>query len=123
LYFKYGGVIHTDHGVSIGSHCLFGPDVVIWNTDNHPLSRSSRHVQAEVIPSQLIDAYEAGGGPVEIGTDVWVCLGALILGGVKIGDGAIVAARSVVTHDVPTMALVAGSPARAVGAVPAMYDL
>jgi acetyltransferase-like isoleucine patch superfamily enzyme len=117
-YFNFGGVIRAAHGVKIGSHCLFGPDVVIWDTDNHPLSRAGRHAQAELIPKQLINPYEAGGGPIEIGTDVWVCMGALILGGVTIGDGAIVGARSVVTKNVPRMTIVAGVPARIIGPVP-----
>jgi len=97
---------------------MFGPDVMVWDTDSHPLSRAKRHAQAELIPSQLIDPREASGGPIEIGNDVWICLGALILGGVKIGDGAIVAARSVVTRDVAPMTIVGGIPSRMIGAVP-----
>jgi len=119
VYFNSGGVIRSAHGVTIGSHCLFGPDVVIWDTDNHPLSRAKRHAQAELIPAQLISPYEANGGLIKIGKDVWICMGALILGGVTIGDGAVIAARSVVTRDVPPMTLVAGAPAREMGPVPA----
>jgi len=47
----------------------------------------------------------------EIGNDVWIGHGAFILPGVKIGTGAVVAARAVVTKDVPPYAIVAGSPA------------
>lgn len=47
-----------------------------------------------------------------IGNDVWIGHGAFILPGVNIGDGAVVAAMSVVTKDVPPYAVVAGSPAR-----------
>jgi carbonic anhydrase/acetyltransferase-like protein (isoleucine patch superfamily) len=49
-----------------------------------------------------------------IGHDVWVGVDALILSGVTIGNGAVIAARSVVTKDVPPYAIVAGSPARVV---------
>ena len=118
VYINSGGMIRAAHGVTIGSHCLFGPGVTIWDTDNHPLSRGERHVQAEKIPIGRIDPYEAGGGPIYIGRDVWVCLGSLILGGTTIGDGAIVAARSVVTRDVQPMTMVGGSPARVIGRVP-----
>jgi acetyltransferase-like isoleucine patch superfamily enzyme len=118
VYFNSGGVIRAAHGVTIGSHCLFGPDVTLWDTNNHPLSRKSRHIQAEAIAEGLIDPYQAVGGVIEIDSDVWVCMGALILGPVKIGAGAVVAARSVVTQDVPPMAIVAGCPARQIGAVP-----
>ena len=49
-----------------------------------------------------------------IGNDVWIGAGALILGGVNIGDGAIVAAGAVVTRDVPAYAVVAGVPAKVI---------
>ncbi|QUS36981.1 hypothetical protein GR316_10685 [Falsirhodobacter algicola] len=49
---------------------------------------------------------------VDIGCDVWIGRDVLIKGGVKIGHGSIVAARSVVTKDVPPYSIVAGSPAR-----------
>ena len=50
--------------------------------------------------------------PVVIGHDVWVGQGAIFSGGVSVGDGAIVAARAVVTKDVPPYAIVGGAPAR-----------
>ncbi len=49
-----------------------------------------------------------------IGNDVWIGSGALILSGASIGDGAVVAAHSVVTKPVPPYAIVAGNPARVV---------
>jgi len=118
VYMNSGGQLRADHLIKIGSHCLFGPRVAIWDTDNHPLSRSKRHAQAELIPLEFINSYEAGGGPIVIGEDVWVCMDSLILGGVTIGDGSIVAARSVVTKNVPPLSIVAGVPARIIGNVP-----
>ncbi|WP_309083833.1 CatB-related O-acetyltransferase [Chelativorans sp.] len=53
-------------------------------------------------------------GDTVIGNDVWIGFEAVIMPGVKIGDGAIVGGRSVVTHDVPPYAVVAGNPARTV---------
>jgi maltose O-acetyltransferase len=50
--------------------------------------------------------------PVSIGQDVWLGTGAIILPGVRVGDGAIVGAGAVVTKDVPPFAVVAGVPAR-----------
>jgi acetyltransferase-like isoleucine patch superfamily enzyme len=52
--------------------------------------------------------------PVHIGSHVWIGARALILKGVRIGDGAVVAAGSVVTRDVPSRALVAGNPAQVI---------
>lgn len=50
--------------------------------------------------------------PTVLGRDVWVGHGAIIINGVTIGDGAIVAAGSIVTHDVAPFSVVAGNPAR-----------
>jgi virginiamycin A acetyltransferase len=55
-------------------------------------------------------------GDTVIGNDVWIGMEAIILPGIKIGDGAVVAAKSVVTHDVPPYAVVAGNPAKTVKA-------
>ena len=53
-----------------------------------------------------------GAEPVEIGSDVWLGAGAVVLPGVTIGDGAVVGANSVVTTDVAPYTVVAGAPAR-----------
>ena len=53
-------------------------------------------------------------GDIIIGNDVWVAFGATILSGVKIGDGAVVAAGSVVTKDIPPYAIVGGVPAKVI---------
>lgn len=63
----------------------------------------------------LADATSGTKGAVHIGNDVWLGHQALILSGVTIGDGAIVGAGSVVRHDIPPYAIVAGNPARVAG--------
>ena len=55
------------------------------------------------------------GGDVNIGDRVWVAYRAIVLPGVTIGEGAVVAAGAVVTHDVPPYVIVAGAPARTIG--------
>ena len=55
---------------------------------------------------------DSGSGDILIGNDVWIGYEAVILSGVAIGDGAIVAARSVVTKDVPPYTIVGGVPAK-----------
>ena len=53
-------------------------------------------------------------GETHIGNDVWIGMDAMIMPGVTIGDGAIIAARSLVTQDVPPYCMVAGTPARVI---------
>jgi acetyltransferase-like isoleucine patch superfamily enzyme len=61
-----------------------------------------------------IKGHPSSKGDVIIGNDVWIGFGCTILSGVKIGDGAVVAARSVVTKDVPPYAIVGGVPAKVI---------
>jgi acetyltransferase-like isoleucine patch superfamily enzyme len=54
------------------------------------------------------------GKPIVIGRNVWIAAGAIVVGGVTIGEDSVVAAGSVVTKDVPPNVLVAGNPARVI---------
>lgn len=88
--------------ITIGDHSLFGPGCVIMD-HNHGLK-----------PNQRIDEQPCIAKPIRIGSDVWCGAGVIILAGVTIGDGAVVGAQSVVTHDVSPMTVVAGNPARVI---------
>ncbi len=85
--------------VAIGDDVSIGPAATILTLGHDPQS------------PDFADA----GGPVEIGPRVWIAYGALILPGVSIGEGAVVAAGSVVTRDVGSHEIVAGVPARPIG--------
>ena len=84
--------------IHIGHNCLIGPDVGIY-TAGHRLHPEGR----------VLDGY---GISVTIGNDVWIGGHSTILPGVTIGDGAVIAAGSVVTKDVAPRTLVGGNPAR-----------
>jgi acetyltransferase-like isoleucine patch superfamily enzyme len=88
--------IRCEERISIGRGSILGFDVAVMDTDFHQLGGSERVA------------------PVEIGEHAWLGARAMILKGVTIGDGAVVAAAAVVTHDVPPACLVAGSPARVI---------
>jgi maltose O-acetyltransferase len=88
--------------VRIGRDVMMGPDVIIY-THNHEFARIDR-------PMRLQGA--SGKRAVIIDDDVWIGARAIILPGVRIGQGAIVGAGAIVTRDVPPLAIVAGNPAR-----------
>jgi len=101
--------------VSIGKFCSLSKGIVIVGGEHNlhwvstfPLRERFR------LPGRGQDGHPTYKGPVTIGHDVWIGMGAFILSGVTIGDGSVVAARSVVTRDVPPYAIVAGNPAQVV---------
>jgi acetyltransferase-like isoleucine patch superfamily enzyme len=62
-----------------------------------------------------IRGYNFGRGDVVVGNDVWIGWAAVLLSGVKVGDGAVVGTQAMVTKDVPPYAIVGGNPARIIG--------
>ena len=99
FYSNYNLTILDCNTVTIGHHCLIGPNVSII-TVNHPQDRKLRSRSLEYAK------------PVSIGNDVWIGYEAVILAGVTIGDGAIIGTRAVVTKDVPPYTIVGGVPAK-----------
>jgi maltose O-acetyltransferase len=98
VFFNFNCVVLDVCRVRIGDFTLFGPGVQIL-TATHPLEAELRRTR------EL-------GKPVDIGSDVWVGGGALILPGVCIGSRTVIGAGSVVTRDVPEGVLAAGNPCR-----------
>jgi acetyltransferase-like isoleucine patch superfamily enzyme len=96
-------IYETRAGLTIGDHCLIGGGVLICGV-NH--GQSTRAIPMRHQP------FEAA--PIVIERDVWVGMGAIILPGVTLGEGSIVAAGAVVTSDVAAGEIVAGVPARRV---------
>ncbi len=86
--------------VSVGDHTVIAPGCFITD-HNHGAS-----------PLARVDEQSCIAKAVTIGRDVWLGAKVVVVAGVRIGDGAIVGASSVVTRDVPPMAVVAGAPAR-----------
>lgn len=100
--------------VKIGNHTLIAHNVNIFDNDTHPTDVLERRKDAEQIIWHNVrcDYPTLRSAPVTIGNDVWIGCSSIILKGVTIGDGAIVAAGSVVTKDVPPNVTVGGNPAR-----------
>lgn len=77
-----------------------------------PLGGFLAYLQDREVKQYSIHDFDFGTASITLGHDVWVGEGALIKAGVAIGDGAIVAARAIVTRTVPPYAIVGGAPAR-----------
>lgn len=107
----------------IGRQCLIDARGGIEIGDDVNISSYSRLMTAK----HLIDDAEfpAAYGAIVIERRAWIALGATVLGGVTIGEGAVVAANATVTRDVPPFAIVAGTPATVVGErrQPQTYEL
>ena len=86
-------------GLEVGKSVTFGYECIIW-TMNHDYNDLNFIVK---------------GGPVKIGDYAWICSRSIVLPGITIGEGAVVASGAIVTKDVPPYSIVAGIPAKVVG--------
>ena len=114
---SYGGLIVRDGGegavLSIGDYCSIAEGVKVFTGLEHRADWVTTFPFNVLWPSaSQFTGHPKTKGDVVIGNDVWIGTEAVILSGVKIGDGAIVGARAVVSRDVPPYAIVAGNPAK-----------
>lgn len=124
-----GSTVSSAHGLAIGDHVAIGRNCTVevcGSIGDYTLiaaavgivGRKDHEHAAVGVPIRYStwvgDRACEPADRVDIGKDVWIGYGACILSGTRIGDGAIVAARSLVTRDVPAFAVVAGSPAQVV---------
>ena len=110
---------HPDR-VEMGLDVWIGPGVTLGAMGGIVLGDRVRISQGAFIETGDLDLtqplpYPHTAKPIDIGPGVWIGANATVLGGVKIGRQAVVAAGSVVTKDVPADAIVAGVPARIIG--------
>jgi len=103
VFFNFNCIVLDVCPVRIGDFTMFGPAVQIY-TPLHPFDAGQRR-------------REEFGKAIEIGSDVWVGGGAIILAGVTIGARAVIGAGSVVTRDIPEGVFAAGNPCRVVRSI------
>jgi lipopolysaccharide O-acetyltransferase len=107
---SFSGGVHITaiHQITIGNDVLFGSNIYISDHNHGGYSNNVHSIPSEPPSARAL----ISGGEVFIGNNVWVGDNVNIVAPVKIGDGSIIGANSVVRGDIPSNAIVAGSPAR-----------
>lgn len=104
---------------NMGNFCSIGPNALVGGLGKHPTNMLSTH---PVFYSSLkqcgysftLNSHFEEFAVTSIGNDVWIGANSIVLDGVNVGDGAIIAAGSVVVKDVPPYAVVGGVPAKVI---------
>ncbi|MEA5501206.1 CatB-related O-acetyltransferase [Limnoraphis robusta Tam1] len=100
--------------IKIGKFCSFAKNITIFGGGEHLMERVTTYpfvlFFTEPRLDELIDGRNKGVTTIE--NDVWIGYEATILSGVKIGNGAVIGAKSVVAQDIPDYAIAVGNPAR-----------
>jgi putative colanic acid biosynthesis acetyltransferase WcaF len=111
-----GSQVHEPKRLRVGRNCAIGKQCVLDARGDITIGRDvniSSHAQLQTAKHLIDDPdFAHDYSPITIGDRAWIAEGAMVLGGVTIGEGAIVTARSVVTKDVAAFSVVGGVPAR-----------
>lgn len=111
-----GSRIWSSMEVRIGSRVLISHNVNIHDTTSHSLSAHERHQHFKrIFLEKKLDLEGVPKSPVIIEDDVWIACNALIMRGIRIGKGAVIAAGAMINKDVPAYAVVTGPAGIAVG--------
>lgn len=102
--------------LKLGAFCSIADDVTVVLGGNHRVDWATTYPFGHIFTRRLggedIVGHPSSNGDVVIGNDVWVGAGSTIMSGVKIGDGAVVAANSHVVSDIDPYAIAGGNPAK-----------
>ncbi len=98
---NYCTVISACSRITIGKRCRIAGEVKIFDNNSHSITLDNDRRMSE-----------SDVKPIVIEDDVWVGMGSIILKGVTLGRGSVIAAGSVITKNVPAMTVVGGNPAR-----------
>ena len=101
---------NQEEGLEIGNFVSIAPGVKFILGGNHEINTFTTYPFKVILWGENVEALTKG--RIIVKDDVWIGMDAMIMSGVTIGQGAIIAARSVVTKDVPAYAVVGGNPAK-----------
>jgi acetyltransferase-like isoleucine patch superfamily enzyme len=101
-----------------GNYCSIAENFVVYLGGNHRTDWITTypfgHVNQDVFKCNIISGHPSTNGSVIIGNDVWICSNVTIMSGVKVGDGAVIAANSHVVKDVEPYSITGGNPAKTI---------
>lgn len=103
-----GATVYAKESIEIGRDCLIGANAKIFDTDFHPADPEER----------LANPNAGKRAPVRIGDNVFIGANSIVLKGVSIGSGSVIAAGSVVVKDIPSGVLAGGNPAKVIKELP-----
>lgn len=123
IYFKFDGIwkpgysIQIGNDVIIGAGCEFNIRKQIDIGDNTLIASGCKFIDHDhgILSGELIRNQPGPEMLIKIGNDVWLGCNVIVLKGVEIGDGAVIAAGSIVTKSVHTNEIWAGIPAKKIG--------
>ena len=101
------------HSIKIGKFCSVARNVTIQEYNHNYLKPSSHFIQQNIFEKNYKEDILSKGS-IEIGNDVWIGTHSVVLSGVKVGNGAVICANSVITKNVPPYAIVGGAPAKVI---------
>ncbi|WP_286797312.1 hypothetical protein [Pandoraea sp. 64-18] len=117
VFYSPNKICRMGNNVGIGHYCILNTDIEIGNDVMLAAHVGLIARDAHTIDNLGVPMFEAPRGDkfkIVVEDDVWIGYAAIVLSGVTIGRGSVIAAGSLVAHDVPPYSIVAGSPARVV---------
>ncbi len=104
-------IVNSIFPIKIGSFCSIARNVTIQEFNHNPENFTTYYIEQNLLNKKTKNG-KVSKGPIVIGNDVWIGAQCVILSGAEIGDGAIIAANSVVTGKIPPYAIAGGTPAK-----------
>jgi acetyltransferase-like isoleucine patch superfamily enzyme len=101
----HGTCIHSSQKISLGKNCLIAANTQIFDSSGHDTSFPNIENRIHTTGTTK---------PINIGNNVWIGINCIILPGVSIGDGSVIAAGSIVVKDIPPYVVAGGNPAKVI---------
>lgn len=114
--FGFNCLVGASESITIGDYSSFADNITIMDNNNHPVNPIDRAIiyQRTAYNSEFRGWKYSDSAPILIGNNVWCGSNVRICKGVTIGDGAVIAANTVVVKDVPSNSVCAGNPGKIV---------